>query len=135
MNYPIKLIQLKHFKMLLLGSLASISCQVTTPVTAQAQTNRNYAIQPTCPAVPPPGGVICYTFATAPRLRRNSQGAMVENWQIFLQRMGHFQGPATGFYGPATEEAVRRFQRATGLKPDGIVGPATWREFIRANAG
>jgi peptidoglycan hydrolase-like protein with peptidoglycan-binding domain len=31
------------------------------------------------------------------------------------------------FYGPNAVEAVKAFQRASGLKPDGIVGPETWR--------
>ena len=37
-------------------------------------------------------------------------------------------------YGPATERAVRRWQRRHGLTADGIVGPATWAELKRAYA-
>jgi peptidoglycan hydrolase-like protein with peptidoglycan-binding domain/DNA invertase Pin-like site-specific DNA recombinase len=34
-------------------------------------------------------------------------------------------GPIDGLYGPMTEDAVKRFQRAGGLAVDGIVGPET----------
>jgi hypothetical protein len=33
--------------------------------------------------------------------------------------------PATGFYGPLTKRAVRRFQRKVGLTADGVAGPRT----------
>jgi len=35
-------------------------------------------------------------------------------------------------YGPATEEAVRRFQEARGLRPNGICGPDTWSLLVEA---
>lgn len=127
-SMPVQKQPLKFAKALLFGTMMAIALDI-------APANASYAVQPSCPTIPDPGGVPCYTPETAPRLRRNSQGLMVKHWQDFLRQMGHFQGPSTSFYGPATEEAVKRFQRASRLGADGIVGPATWRAFLRANNG
>ena len=42
-----------------------------------------------------------------------------------LKTLGYFNFRSTGYYGPITRHAVIRFQRANGLRPDGIAGPRT----------
>lgn len=61
-----------------------------------------------------------------PTLRRNSEGDLVKEIQ---KKLGFENSKVDGNFGPLTEAAVRRFQRAHGLVPDGIVGPKTWIEL------
>jgi glycosyltransferase XagB len=49
----------------------------------------------------------------------------VREVQRRLHRLAYRPGPVDGLFGPRTERAVRRFQRAEGLKVDGIVGPVS----------
>jgi lysozyme len=58
-------------------------------------------------------------------MRRGSTGPDVVAWQAFLRSEGYTTIAADGVFGVATEIATRELQRARGLTPDGIVGPAT----------
>jgi cellulose synthase/poly-beta-1,6-N-acetylglucosamine synthase-like glycosyltransferase/peptidoglycan hydrolase-like protein with peptidoglycan-binding domain len=49
----------------------------------------------------------------------------VREVQRILQALDYRPGPVDGLFGPLTERAVVRFQRAEALEPDGIVGPHT----------
>ncbi len=53
------------------------------------------------------------------------KGEEVKELQSALNGMGYTLD-VDGTYGPATEAAVRDFQRTHGLDVDGKVGPATW---------
>ena len=55
-----------------------------------------------------------------PTLRRGANSELVKEIQA---KVGV---SVDGEFGPKTEAAVRKFQRARGLVPDGIVGPQTW---------
>lgn len=54
-----------------------------------------------------------------------SSGADVRSVQAKLKTWGYYAGPVDGIYGAGTWTAVRKFQRANGLTPDGVAGPAT----------
>ncbi|WP_194791890.1 peptidoglycan-binding protein [Pseudomonas sp. UFMG81] len=54
------------------------------------------------------------------------RGLDVRAVQLSLSRARLLSGPADGVFGPGTALAVRAFQRAHGLKEDGIVGRNTW---------
>jgi lysozyme len=72
---------------------------------------------------------------TRPTLRQRSKGEHVERLQVGLAARGFSPGPADGDFGPKTEQAVKRFQRALGLEVDGIVGPKTWAALLGTGAG
>lgn len=58
-------------------------------------------------------------------LKRGDRNSQVTALQKNLQLSGYFNGPITGYYGTGTEAAVKKFQQAKGLKPDGIAGAKT----------
>lgn len=58
-------------------------------------------------------------------LQQDSRGQAVLALQRVLSALGYDPGPQDGVFGPRTLEAVKRFQRESGLTADGIVGPRT----------
>ena len=55
--------------------------------------------------------------------------ASAEKVQTALQNAGYYKGNIDGKVGTKTREAIAQFQRDKGLKPDGILGRATWAEL------
>jgi N-acetylmuramoyl-L-alanine amidase len=66
-------------------------------------------------------------------LRPGSRGEAVRDLQVRLGAQGHEIPPfEAGTYGAATEQAVRAFQTARGLRIDGICGPQTWSAVVES---
>lgn len=58
-------------------------------------------------------------------LRQGSSGASVSRLQQNLRQLGYFYGRVSGYFGLDTQQAVIRFQQASGLRGDGVVGSRT----------
>lgn len=58
-------------------------------------------------------------------LKAGASGAEVKSLQSDLAFLGYFHESETGYFGKATDNAVRAFQQEHGLVVDGIVGPNT----------
>ena len=67
------------------------------------------------------------TFASASSavLKKESRGSEVTALQKDLKRLGYLSEEATGYFGNATEAAVREVQREYGYEADGIAGQVT----------
>jgi hypothetical protein len=73
--------------------------------------------------------------APATTLKPGDTGAQVAVLQRALASLGFTGGKADGQYGPATKDAVARFQHSVALVADGILGPATLRALKNALRG
>lgn len=68
------------------------------------------------------------TAVGCPTIRRGSPNVdCIRLAQAKLGSLGFMPSTlATGYFGSLTDGAVRKFQIATGLEADGVVGPLTW---------
>ena len=79
------------------------------------------AAQPVSPSASSPIGTAGSVAATNKPAKKQIQQA--------LKNSGFYQGPIDGKIGPKTRDAIREFQRANGLKVDGVAGPNTWAKL------
>ncbi|MBD2195596.1 MULTISPECIES: peptidoglycan-binding domain-containing protein [Calothrix] len=56
-------------------------------------------------------------------LRLGSRGPEVVKLQQRLQRLGYFQGPITGYFGPQTQQAYIRYQQGAKVPRNPVVPP------------
>ncbi|MFA5146917.1 MAG: peptidoglycan-binding protein [Candidatus Omnitrophota bacterium] len=57
---------------------------------------------------------------------RSKSKERVREIQACLKSAGFYTGTIDGISGKNTRHAIREFQKANGLNPDGIVGKKTW---------
>ncbi len=67
-----------------------------------------------------------------PTIRAGSRGTSVAYLQFRLLNYGYFIS-ADGIFGPATQNAVKKFQSDNSLVSDGIVGRNTWAKINNLN--
>lgn len=65
-------------------------------------------------------------------LHPGDKGENVLQMQRILRLLGHYEGELDGSYGPQTTEAVKAFQKAVGLDPDGVAGTKTLEALRKA---
>lgn len=65
-------------------------------------------------------------------VKKGSKGAHVRVLQALLIGNGYSVGSSgvDGSFGPATDKAVRAYQKAKGLTVDGSCGPKTWAQLL-----
>ena len=93
------------------------------------------AVVTTAPPTPTPTAAPVTPTPTPKSLQRGFTGSeAVRTVQRRLKELGYYKGSADGDFGPATEEAVKAFQRANGLTDDGKVGEKTLGKMNSKNA-
>jgi hypothetical protein len=98
-------------------TLAAAESVVVTPIITPVQT--------TTPVVTPVKVSPSVTFTND--LRPGMTGEMIKTLQIKLQTMGFLDKKIkpNGVYGPATTQAVKKFQKSNKISPVGVIGPQT----------
>ena len=71
---------------------------------------------------------------TAGSLRLGAEGQNVRNLQARLKELGYYTGSVDGSFGPATDTALKAFQKANGLSADGVAGTRTMEALDSRNA-
>lgn len=66
-----------------------------------------------------------------PILRRGDKSGYVRTAQILLNKYYDAKLTEDGIFGPATENAVRWYQRSRKLTSDGIIGAQTWKQLLK----
>jgi hypothetical protein len=97
--------------------------RAATSSTAPRPTTARTLSTPSAPAALP---------APTATLKPGDQGPQVRLLQRALASLSYAPGPVDGRYGPSTQQALTRFQRASSLTADGVLGPKTLAALMQA---
>ncbi|MBQ1977731.1 MAG: peptidoglycan-binding protein [Ruminococcus sp.] len=76
-----------------------------------------------------PFAELSVSAASYPTLRKGDKNANVKTLQTILNEVADAGLDVDGSFGGKTQTAVKNFQKANGLKVDGVCGPATWAKL------
>jgi hypothetical protein len=104
------------------GAFSSGKSHPASPPTTPTTTPTTTHAAPPHHVVPAPTG----------QLKPGATGAQVKRLQRALKHLGYSVGTIDGDYGPSTQAAVQKFQKASGLTADGVLGPKTLAALKKA---
>lgn len=64
-----------------------------------------------------------------------SSSGRIKDVQTCLKNAGFYDGKIDGVKGKNTKKAIKKFQKANGLKADGVVGKRTWELLSKYSSG
>ena len=73
----------------------------------------------------------CRESASKAVIKNGDTGTLPAIAEGFSAAKGYYRGNIDAIFGNRMEEAVRNFQKAEGLVPDGVIGRDTWSRIFR----
>jgi len=111
-----------------------LSCSVLLCLSSTSLVGKMAAAQQSAMGTTPfPTRVANANLPTRPVLKSGSKGEAVVELQATLKLLGYYNGSVSGVYDANTMKAVKQFQRAAGIKADGIAGSTTWSRLFPAS--
>lgn len=113
---------------------ATTTAKTTTSTTTKTTTTKATTTTTTTKKTTTPKTTTPETSASVQALKIGSKGDKVYQLQQRLSSLGYLTVKYDGTYGEKTADAVKRFQIAAGLTPDGVAGPATQKALFASSA-
>lgn len=99
------------------------------PTSVQAEVNRLVAERDSKPA--PVTTISMERFISfLPEIKQGDEGEAVKLLQNCLKDLGYYTDKVDGSAGPNTDKAIKAYQTAAGLSPDGVFGPKSWTKLL-----